>query len=265
MITLSPICPRLVPGLLACSRTQATQPEGPHFCEHGWSTVLGKTGSVLDARFPAPTAQVDTSLSNQGDYMFNKASLLLDAVQMPREGLVPCRLLQVVVCMRCPTTSSSCLEHSILGKLLEHLVSIAGQSVYGTLRAGWRKQPKLGRQSRPLSMLQRHSERAFRGRRSLVRAAGRRSLTGRSCSLQDACFCTARWGGGDLADTEDSLGEAQAVHSELGRLRCSSLTPATAGRDMVPASYPWCLRPCKLRDVGTCASCPKLRQRGRKT
>ena len=92
MITLSPICPRLVPGLLACSRTQATQPEGPHFCEHGWSTVLGKTGSVLDARldaaicddltvrvsmmcpcrFPAPTAQVDTSLSNQGDYMFNK-------------------------------------------------------------------------------------------------------------------------------------------------------------------------------------------------
>lgn len=52
MITLSPIC--------------------PHFCEHGWSTVLGKSGSVLDARFPAPTAQVDTSLSNQGDYMFNK-------------------------------------------------------------------------------------------------------------------------------------------------------------------------------------------------
>ena len=204
---------------------------------------------MCPCRFPAPTAQVDTSLSNQGDYMFNKASLLLDAVQMPREGLVPCRLLQVVVCMRCPTTSSSCLEHSILGKLLEHLVSIAGQSVYGTLRAGWRKQPKLGRQSRPLSMLQRHSERAFRGRRSLVRAAGRSSLTGRSCSLQDACFCTARWGGGDLADTEDSLGEAQAVHSELGRLRCSSLTPATAGRDMVPASYPWCLRPCKLRDV----------------
>ena len=47
-----------------------------------------------------------------------------------------------------------------------HLVSSAGQSIYGTLRAGWRKQPKLGRQSRPLSMLQRHSARAFRERPS---------------------------------------------------------------------------------------------------
>jgi len=52
MIVLSPIC--------------------PHFCEHGWSTVLGKSGSVLDARFPEPTKPVETSLTKQGDYMFNK-------------------------------------------------------------------------------------------------------------------------------------------------------------------------------------------------
>ena len=91
--------PQTCVGGFACSRTQATQPEGPHFCEHGWSTVLGKSGSVLDARldasaydnltvrvsmmcpcrFPAPTAQVDTSLSNQGDYMFNKASFMVHA------------------------------------------------------------------------------------------------------------------------------------------------------------------------------------------
>eukprot|EP00438_Fugacium_kawagutii_P003306 Skav223904 [mRNA] locus=scaffold5126:18337:24179:- [translate_table: standard] len=53
MIILSPIC--------------------PHFCENGWS-VLGKSGSVLDARFPSPTKPVEVSLTKQGDYMFNKAS-----------------------------------------------------------------------------------------------------------------------------------------------------------------------------------------------
>jgi len=51
MIILSPIC--------------------PHFCEHGWG-VLGKPGTVLDARFPMPTVPVDTSIATQGAYMFDK-------------------------------------------------------------------------------------------------------------------------------------------------------------------------------------------------
>jgi leucyl-tRNA synthetase len=51
MITLSPIC--------------------PHFCEHGWG-LLGKKGTVLDARFPEPTKAPDSSIIRQGSYMFDK-------------------------------------------------------------------------------------------------------------------------------------------------------------------------------------------------
>jgi len=51
MIVLSPIC--------------------PHFCEHGW-TLLGKKGTVLDARYPEPLKPVDTSIAKQGDYMYSK-------------------------------------------------------------------------------------------------------------------------------------------------------------------------------------------------
>jgi leucyl-tRNA synthetase len=51
MIILSPIC--------------------PHFCEHGWG-LLGKTGSVLDARWPTPTAAVDPAMVSQGRYMYEK-------------------------------------------------------------------------------------------------------------------------------------------------------------------------------------------------
>jgi len=51
MIILSPIC--------------------PHFCEHGWS-MLGKKGTVLDARWPEPTKPLDASIVAQGVYMFDK-------------------------------------------------------------------------------------------------------------------------------------------------------------------------------------------------
>lgn len=51
LIVLSPIC--------------------PHFCEHAWA-LLGKTGSVLDARYPEPAAPVDTTVSVQGDYIYDK-------------------------------------------------------------------------------------------------------------------------------------------------------------------------------------------------
>ncbi|CAJ1381611.1 unnamed protein product [Effrenium voratum] len=51
MIILSPIC--------------------PHFCEHGWS-MLGKKGTVLDARYPSASKPVEASLTKQGDYIFNK-------------------------------------------------------------------------------------------------------------------------------------------------------------------------------------------------
>lgn len=51
LIVLSPIC--------------------PHICEHGWG-LLGKSGSVLDARFPTPLAAIDTSIVSQGQYIFDK-------------------------------------------------------------------------------------------------------------------------------------------------------------------------------------------------
>eukprot|EP00971_Amphidinium_carterae_P245075 4865883-Amphidinium_carterae.1 len=57
MIVLSPIC--------------------PHVCEYGWG-LLGKKGSVLDARWPEPTAAEDKSISAQGTYIFDK---------VPHEGL----------------------------------------------------------------------------------------------------------------------------------------------------------------------------------
>jgi len=46
-------------------------PITPHFCEHGWG-LLGKAGSVLDARWPTPTAAVDPALVAQGRYMYEK-------------------------------------------------------------------------------------------------------------------------------------------------------------------------------------------------
>merc|ERR1719343_1758728 len=46
-------------------------PIAPHFCEYGWS-LLGKSGSVLDARWPEPLAPVDSLLVTQGVYMFDK-------------------------------------------------------------------------------------------------------------------------------------------------------------------------------------------------
>eukprot|EP00928_Gymnodinium_smaydae_P070755 TRINITY_DN54527_c0_g1_i1.p1 TRINITY_DN54527_c0_g1~~TRINITY_DN54527_c0_g1_i1.p1 ORF type:complete len:1295 (+),score=401.68 TRINITY_DN54527_c0_g1_i1:2-3886(+) len=50
LIILSPIC--------------------PHFCEHAWS-ILGKGGSILDARYPEPTAALDESIVKQGTYVFS--------------------------------------------------------------------------------------------------------------------------------------------------------------------------------------------------
>jgi len=52
LIILSPIC--------------------PHVCDHAWRDVLQKKGSVLDARWPEPTAAVDESIVVQGAYVFDK-------------------------------------------------------------------------------------------------------------------------------------------------------------------------------------------------
>jgi len=41
----------------------------PHFSEYGWG-LLGKEGTVLDARYPSPTAVVDKTIAAQGDYIF---------------------------------------------------------------------------------------------------------------------------------------------------------------------------------------------------
>jgi len=46
-------------------------PIAPHFCDHCWS-LLGKSGSILDARFPLPTADVNVSLVTQGIYIYDK-------------------------------------------------------------------------------------------------------------------------------------------------------------------------------------------------
>jgi len=51
LIILSPIC--------------------PHFCEHAWGS-LGKSGSVLDARFPSPTAPVVATIVAQGQHIYDK-------------------------------------------------------------------------------------------------------------------------------------------------------------------------------------------------
>jgi len=51
LIILSPIC--------------------PHICEHGWG-LLGKPGTILDARFPVPASEIDLSLIRQGDYIYDK-------------------------------------------------------------------------------------------------------------------------------------------------------------------------------------------------
>jgi len=74
MIVLSPIC--------------------PHFCEHGWS-LLGKKGSVLDARYPEPTVPVDASIVSQGLHVYDKVPhdfilLQMKAAKMgtPESGVV---------------------------------------------------------------------------------------------------------------------------------------------------------------------------------
>lgn len=46
-------------------------PVAPHFCEHCWE-LLGKKGSVLNARWPEPTAPVDSVILTQGVYIFDK-------------------------------------------------------------------------------------------------------------------------------------------------------------------------------------------------
>jgi len=44
-------------------------PIAPHFCEHGWE-LLGRKGSILNQRFPEPTAPVDVALVNQGTLVY---------------------------------------------------------------------------------------------------------------------------------------------------------------------------------------------------
>jgi leucyl-tRNA synthetase len=69
MIILSPIC--------------------PHICEKAWE-IMGKQGSVLDARFPEPLAPSDTLIIRQGTYVFDDVPhdfiVLLDKLmaKMPR-------------------------------------------------------------------------------------------------------------------------------------------------------------------------------------
>jgi len=46
-------------------------PIAPHFCEHGWG-LLRKPGSVLEARWPEPTAPTDSLIVTQGAYMYDK-------------------------------------------------------------------------------------------------------------------------------------------------------------------------------------------------
>lgn len=46
-------------------------PIAPHFCEHVWG-ILGKPGTILDARFPEPTQAVENSIVSQGTYIFDK-------------------------------------------------------------------------------------------------------------------------------------------------------------------------------------------------
>jgi leucyl-tRNA synthetase len=66
-------------------------PITPHFCEHIWGK-LGKKGTVLDARWPEPTAKTDAGILVQGDYVFNKVShdliKLRDKVGKPESAVI---------------------------------------------------------------------------------------------------------------------------------------------------------------------------------
>jgi len=63
----------------------------PHFCEHLWK-ILGKKGSVLNSRWPEPTAAADASIGVQGKYMFDTVPhefiKLRDKVGKPETAVV---------------------------------------------------------------------------------------------------------------------------------------------------------------------------------
>lgn len=46
-------------------------PISPHICEHCWG-LLGKSGTILQARFPQPTNNVDDNIFKQGMYIYSK-------------------------------------------------------------------------------------------------------------------------------------------------------------------------------------------------
>merc|ERR1711957_313708 len=46
-------------------------PIAPHVCEHGWE-LLGQKGSIINAKWPAPTSSMDESTKTKGKYMYDK-------------------------------------------------------------------------------------------------------------------------------------------------------------------------------------------------
>ncbi|GAA6028905.1 hypothetical protein JCM8097_001498 [Rhodosporidiobolus ruineniae] len=54
-------------------------PIAPHVAEHLWSTVLGESTSVQNARFPEPSAPVDRSVSDAAAYVRSKTKEIRDA------------------------------------------------------------------------------------------------------------------------------------------------------------------------------------------
>lgn len=54
-------------------------PIAPHISEHLWSTVLGESTSVQLARFPKPSAPVDTAILDAGIYVRTTLKSIRDA------------------------------------------------------------------------------------------------------------------------------------------------------------------------------------------
>merc|ERR1712203_606072 len=83
----------------------------PHFSEHCWG-LMGKEGSVLDARFPEPTAPVDSVLAMQGAYIFDKVQA--DFINLKTKA---CVRRQILVARRKSPLAKSWMHRGTSGRV----------------------------------------------------------------------------------------------------------------------------------------------------
>ena len=95
-------------------------PIAPHFTEHLWSTVLGKSHSIQLALWPTPASAVDTSAVEAGNYMRGTIKTIRDAEltlikklsrgkSSPYDPKKP-KAVRVYVASRFPEWQNECIE-----------------------------------------------------------------------------------------------------------------------------------------------------------